>query len=265
MKAYLMYKNSDFDIKKKLPWNAQDLIQDLELNTMFNSMACGDEFLLDVVKRAVLCSLNDKDTILYRQNILKDCIKNPSVIRDIYDISVKAIDNEQKNYFGFYMHYPSAILHRSIVVLDMFFKLLKEIKNICDTNKYNFKSEGFTTFFKMIDDNLDDEYLKCVQEHLNYLKFNNGTLISAELGKGNKGINYTLRKSKENKSNWLKRIFTKKPPAFTMYIAERDQSGYDALNELKDRGLNYSADSLGQSTDHILNFLKCSELNQHFM
>ena len=73
MKAYLMYKDKDFDISQKLPSNEQALIQDLELNTLFDSMAAGDKFLFEVAKKTVLTGLNNGiETIKYRQNILKD-------------------------------------------------------------------------------------------------------------------------------------------------------------------------------------------------
>ena len=77
MKAFLMYRDHDFDLKRKLPSNEQALTQDLELNTLFNAMAQGDAFLLGVAKKPVLFSLSDPDTILYRQNILRDCLNNP--------------------------------------------------------------------------------------------------------------------------------------------------------------------------------------------
>ena len=58
MKAFLMYRDHDFDLKRKLPSNEQALTQDLELNTLFNAMALGDPFLFEVAKYAVLFSLN---------------------------------------------------------------------------------------------------------------------------------------------------------------------------------------------------------------
>ncbi len=80
MKAFLMFKDCDFGLKGKLPWNEQALIQDLELNTLFHAMALGDEFLFEVAKKTVLSGLsNDLNTILYRQDILKDCLKNPGL------------------------------------------------------------------------------------------------------------------------------------------------------------------------------------------
>ena len=72
MKALLMYRDRDFDLQRHLPPNAQALIQDLELETLFNAMALGDEFLLTVAKQALLGGVSsDLDTILYRQQILR--------------------------------------------------------------------------------------------------------------------------------------------------------------------------------------------------
>jgi hypothetical protein len=50
MKAFLMYKDRDFDIRQTLPRNEQALTQDLELNTLFNAMALDDKFLFEVAR-----------------------------------------------------------------------------------------------------------------------------------------------------------------------------------------------------------------------
>jgi len=94
----MMYRDRDFDPQRELPSNEQALIQDLELNTVFNAMARGDEFLFEVAKKAVFLGLNnDLNTIRYRQNILKDCLKNSSIVRDIYNIAVESIENKKRH------------------------------------------------------------------------------------------------------------------------------------------------------------------------
>ncbi len=259
MKAFLLYKDRDFDLSQPLPVNEKALTQDLELNTLFNAMALGDKFLLEVAKKAVLSSLRDLETIHYRRHILRDCLKNPAIVRGIYTIALGAVAREKKHYFGFLSTYPSTILHRSIDVLAMFAGMLKKLRNIADQYAGQFSSEGFTAFFAMLAKELDDEYFASVENHLQDLKFDDGVLVSAALGKGNKGSGYLLRKprdgkAQEKKQSWLKRLLAKKPPVYMIKIAERDEGGARALAELKNRGLNLVANALAQSADHILSF-----------
>jgi DNA mismatch repair ATPase MutS len=255
MKAFLMYRDQDFDLQRKLPVNEQALTQDLELNTLFNAMALGDKFLFEVIRKAVLSGVDDLDTIIYRQDILKDCLKNPSIVRNIYAIAVEAIEKKQKKfYFGIFSRYPAGILHSARDALQMFFDMLKQLKNIADEHVDKFESEGFRTFFAMLKKELDDEYFARLQDHLRELKFRDGVLISAELGRGNEGTGYILHRSQEKKQSWMERFFTQKPPAYTVRIHERDEAGARALGELKDRGINLVANALAQSTEHINSF-----------
>jgi DNA mismatch repair ATPase MutS len=253
MKAFLLYKDRDFDLQQQPPPNESALTQDLELNTLFNAMARGDKFLFEVASKAVLSSLDDLDTILYRQNILKDCLKNASLVREIYDLAVETIANEKKNFWGLLSNYRAAILHRSIDVLQMFAGMLKKLRSIGDENADKFESEGFTAFFAMLNRELDDDYFASVQNHLRQLQFRGGVLISAELGEGNKGVNYILRKPHE-KQGWVQQLFSERPPTYTFYIDPRDQAGNSALSELNDRGIHLAANALAQSNDHILSF-----------
>jgi DNA mismatch repair ATPase MutS len=264
MKAFLMYRDHDFDLQRQLPSNEQALTQDLELNTLFNAMAVRDEFIYEVAKKAVLSGLSDPDTIRYRQNILKDCLKNPSIVRDIYQIPIESIEDKKKHWLGIFGCSPGTILYTSIELLQMFVSLLRKLKNIADEHAEQFESEGFTAFFAMIKKELDDEYFASVQDHLRELKFRDGVLISAELGKGNEGTNYVLRKPQGKNRSWMKRVFAKKPPVYTFHIHPRDEGGARALSGLKDRGINLVANALAQSADHIDSFFKMLRIELAF-
>jgi hypothetical protein len=78
MKAFLMYRDRDFDVQQPLPPQAADLTQDLELDVLFKAMAAGDGFLLDVAKEVVLTGLTKPEEIVYRQQILIDCMRSPA-------------------------------------------------------------------------------------------------------------------------------------------------------------------------------------------
>ena len=71
------------------------LTQDLELRTLWNAMADGDEFLFEMAKCSVLSSLTDPDAIVYRQHVLADCIEHPEVIRQLYQLAIEALENER--------------------------------------------------------------------------------------------------------------------------------------------------------------------------
>ena len=255
MKAFLMYKDQDFDLKRPLPSNEGALMQDLELATLLDAMALDDAFLFEVAKAAILTGLtNDPGTILYRQDILKDCLKNPFIVTEIYHIAIGALERKRRDYWTLIHDYPSAILHNSIDVLRMLMTQLKRLRNIADQHTPRFESEGFTTLFATLRSELADDYFASIQENLQQLKFRGGVLISAQLGKGNKATNYALRKSKETDKLLLWRFLAQKPEVYTYFLHPRDESGAKALSQLNDQGVNLVANALAQSTDHIQSF-----------
>jgi DNA mismatch repair ATPase MutS len=209
-----------------------------------------------VAKVALLSSVTDLETILYRQNVFSDCLKNERIVRDIYQLAVEAIEGERKNYWSFWSRYPAGIVHRAVDVLQMFVGMLKKLRGIADQHAGRFESEGFSTLFAMLRQELSDDYFAVVEKHLKQLKFRGGALISAELGKGNKGRNYVLRKPHEDNRSWISRLFTEKPPSYSFQLAPRDEAGAQALAALNDRGVNLVANALAQSTDHILSFFQ---------
>jgi len=254
MKAFLMYKDLDFNPERELPPNEQTLTQDLALNILFEAMALGDEFLLKMAREAVLSSLNDPDSILYRQNILKDCIKNSSIVRDIYNEAVESIENRKRHWWGFSSRHPSSILYSSVEALKMLVGQLKKLKNMAVEHADKFDSEGFARFFAMLKSELGEEYFARIVGHLRDLKFRKGVLVSAELGKGNKAVNFVLHKPSGKEQSWIGRIFGQKTPVYAFRLHPRDENGAKALSDLKDRGLNLVANALAQSAEHILSF-----------
>ncbi len=253
MKAFLMHRDEDFDLERELPRNEAALTQDLELSTLFNIMAAGDKFLFDVARRALLSSLTDPGAIGYRQEILADCLEQPAIVREIYGLAVEAIQAERK-IWGWGMSSPDGILHKSMQVLELFVGFLKKLRMIADDHSGEFRSEGFARLFAMLAKELDDEYFQTIEDHLKELGFRRGVLVSAELGKGNKGVHYILRRPPRPQS-WIERISRRNRSGYTFEIAPRDDSGFSALSELRGKGINLVANALAQSADHILSFL----------
>lgn len=254
MKAHLMYRDRDFD-QQTLPLNEDALTQDLGLNTLFRAMACGDDFLFQIAKQAVLSGpRNDQQTILYRQAVVKDCLRNYPVVKNLYDIAVEAIEGKRRSWFGIFSRYPGSILLGGVELVHLFLGMLGKLRRVADEHSDEFESEGFKAFFALLKAELPDQYFATVKAHLAELKFRDGVLLSAELGEGNQGANYMLHKSTSKKPNWLRRMFTRRPPAYTFRLHPRDEAGARALGELRDRGIHLVATALAQSADHLYSF-----------
>jgi DNA mismatch repair ATPase MutS len=257
MNVFLLYKDRDIDMERQPLWNEKELTQDLEMTFLLKAMSREDDFLFEVARTTIFAGLeNDFDTIIYRQQILKDCLKNSSVVRSVYDISVEAIESRRNSWYGIFTKYPSSVLSGSIGIMELYLSTLKQLRVTADDSIEKFQSVGFRRFFAMIQAELTDEYLDEIQQHLNELRNRNGILISYELGKGNKGIDWRLRKLEVKPSNWFQKLFPPKSPYYSFDIHPRDESGAKALSQINDEGINLVANALAQSNDHILHFFK---------
>lgn len=258
MKVFLMYPEKDFDQEMKLPENSKALIKDLELNTLLKAMANEDDLIKDVVKKTILNSLTDISNIIYRQDILKDCLKNTKVVKDLYKLVIEAIDKKNNHYIGILRKSPTSILSGSVNLLKDFLEMLEKLRMMADNHKEEFDSEGFKQFFEIIQKQLNNQFFAEAEGHLEELKFRQGTFIKAELKEGNKGNNYSLLRN-EN-SNLFEHLWSKisfnSARSYRFSINSRDDAGFRAISEIKDRAVNYTANTVGQASDHILGFFE---------
>lgn len=266
MKAFLMYKDRDFDLQGQLPPNAQALIDDLNLGTLLEAMSLGDEFLYQVARTALLTSIGDAETIRYRQAVLRDCIANAELIRTLYALAVEALERERKEFFMLWRGTPGTVLYRSRGVLEMLLSMLAKLRAIAVENAGKFKSGGFLRLFRAIEEELDTAFFASAKAHLRQLQFRQGVLISAHLGKGNKGTGYVLHRAPARRQGWLRWVIgwlfegwlprRQGPDEYSFYLDPRDEGGARTLSELKDKGVNLAANTVAQSVDHILSFFR---------
>lgn len=249
-----MYPDRDFDTERELPGHEPDLSSDLELDILLRAMATDDKFLYEVARQGLHSGLVSQDDITYRQRVLADCVAQPGVIRDLYDVAVAAIIAEKRVLGWIFRDSPDTLTNRSQQVLAIYVDMFRRLRDIADANAANFRSDGFVRFFAMLAAELDDEYFAEMEAHLSELAFRRGTLISAGLGKGLKGRGYVLRRHPEQ--TWRDRIPGMNRSGYSFTIAERDETGMRTLSDLTSRGLNGTANALAQSADHIKDFFQ---------
>jgi hypothetical protein len=239
------------------------LTQDLELQTLWNAMAAGDEFLFEMAKRTVLSSLTDPDAIIYRQHVLADCLEHPEVIRQLYQLAVEALENERTVGGVWFTSGPDQILGRSVRVLKLQAGVLRRLRQIAGQQVAGFRSEGFTRFFAMLTEELADDYLQAVEQHLRELEFKRGVFESAELGKGLKSRGYVVRTPREQ--HWTERLpLGNRSQSYSFTIPPRDENGFRALEKIRGKGINLVANSVAQSADHVKSFFSMLRLELAF-
>lgn len=275
MKARLMFEDRDFEVDAALlesidrPWRARqakpperkepvgelDVIKDLELETLWEAMAAGDAVVNVSSRTAMLAGVVSVEQIRYRQAVLTDCLQQPEVVREIYGLAVEATAREREVPHSMFSHHGEGLLRRSITVLEMFVTVLEQLRKLAEERGSGFSSQGFTRFFDTLRRELDDDYFEEISQHLHELRFRDGVLVSARLGRASQGIDYVLRTARnENRGRFLLRRPGIKKPTYSYTVPARDEAGGQALGRLRDRGLTLVANALGQSTDHILSF-----------
>jgi hypothetical protein len=255
MKTHLLYRNRDFDWEQTLPSNHEALIQDLSLGTILNAMSGGDDYILEVSKRVMLAGVGDDlETIQFRQSVLKDCLQNSAVIGKMYDLAVDANERKRKQWFGVLSKSPGGILSGAVELLQVLIDILGKLRVVARENSRKFQSEGFITFFQMIEAELPDDYFEKVKTYLRELKFPEGVLVSAQLGEHMEATGHTLRRTTKAKPKFFQRVFSEGPPSYTFKINDKDDAGAKAIAELRDRGINVVANAVSQSAEHIMSF-----------
>lgn len=264
MKARLMLTDTDFQIQREARVGEEDLIADLELDVLWQSMAAGDEIVLESVRTAILEPLADPVQIRYRQAILEDCLANSQIVREIYQLSVQAVADEKQVYRSMFSNRGDALVRRSITVLELYRDALRRLRQLAETSADSFQSDGFARFFQSLRDELDDDYFQEIANHISALRFKNGVVATARLGKLGQGVDYILRV--RPRSHRILRFLPPSigQPSFSYTVPPRDEGGGQELAALRDRVLALVANSVGQSTDHITNFFKALRVELGF-
>ncbi len=253
MKAHLLYPDRDFDFEAALPPAHDDLVQDLELVTVLDAMAAGDDFLFEISTKVVLASLSDLEDIRYRQQILADCIAHPDVIRQMYDIAVGAL-RDRRGVWGFMSsQFPASILSGAVNQLEVLIARLSELRKLADDHADVFSSAGLRSLFSTLQHELDDDYFETLGRHLRQLRFREGVPMSAQLDRDNSGINYVLRLGNARRG-WRERIGIEPRSVYSFAIPPRDEAGAQALSDMTSRGINLVANAAARSADHVTSY-----------
>ncbi len=248
MKIHLLYKDQDIATVNHSCFDWEEISKDLETDVIINTMSKNDKIVENTCIKVLSNPLTDINAIRYRQDNLRDALANSKVIRELYSITLETEQKIKELYYWLDSNFLSSTFSSAINRLLVYTEMLKRLREIADLNITHFNSKGFHIFFSMLKDELSDEYLHKINEDLNDLKVNKGTIISASMGADLQGINYAL--CKRNPKGFFKR-WTFAP---SYILADRDNSGSRDFGDRCDRAINESTNVLAKSAEYLSDF-----------
>jgi hypothetical protein len=242
MMVQLLYE--DEERKPCRTKHEEELIQDLNLNVLFQAMSGSNSFLYETVKSVVLSGGTDIGTILYRQKILKDCMDNPAVIQEIYDIAAKAVidairyrEYTQPNYARVVP--VSVRVLKSVGLLEILVQKAEKLRDLLQSNQKCFQSKGLISFCDRFHKAFPEPFFPQVKKNiadLNYLCEGGRLILGAKIGKGLKGTGYVLRKLSRDAADQANRRKHPKTPQWNEIVLDNFSLASSA-REIEDAGL----------------------------
>jgi len=251
MNVFLMNRECEASPNADPIFGKNDLLNDLELDRILDSMAGGDSAVRDICSAALLHPLLSLEEIRYRQSSLRDALSFPQAVRSFYRAVVNAFEMKRNSWYWI-SAFPSVSTRyqEAVRLLDFYADVLRKLRGLADFYWDKFVSEGFGNLISMLRKELNDDYFREIRDLLFVLTHDSGILISASLGSHAQGVDYVLRQ-KESPRFWGGWLFA---PVFT--LAPRDDAGATDFSNRKDLALTDAADALTQAVEHIEGFLK---------
>ena len=188
MKVCLLYRDKERPDEESY-YDSASIVGDLGLEKIFQSASKKviyengevkgvekeDTYLRDTMKTVMLIPLTTKEQVEYRQKIVKDCIRNESFIRELYDSSSAMIRKWNELGRGgnqkFQQSNPTSKLITDIRVMHLFCDTLSEIKRLFDCWGEHFISEGLKDFDRDLHASFSKEREEFVRKILDDISF----------------------------------------------------------------------------------------------
>jgi hypothetical protein len=119
MKANLMYRDKEFNIKAEPCHGKDTLAADFELKRIISNMAQGDEIIRAACSSALFSTLKSIEEIRYRQENLQDAFRNPHAVRKLYEITVETEKKKRSSWNWLSSAYLSSTFSSATALLKI--------------------------------------------------------------------------------------------------------------------------------------------------
>ncbi|MBR4604854.1 MAG: hypothetical protein IKO41_01305 [Lachnospiraceae bacterium] len=200
MNSFLLYDQTD-KLMDPPYYDAKSIIQDLGLKALFLSAAkeviyeesgqvkkIGKEdlYVQDCMRKVMMIPLRTEEAIKYRQDVLRDFLENEDLIRSLYEISSKVLEEWNKLGRGVMEKMsnsnPAAKLISDIRVISLLTTHLHMIRDMLEERKEKLHSHGLRSLLKRLKEEYSEEREAYVQKILTDIDFYVGDRETEEFG-----------------------------------------------------------------------------------
>lgn len=215
MKVWLLFENSEYGVKQAM-MNRNEVIKDLNLDIIFKFMARNDKYIYQTARSVMTDCVTNQATVLYRQRILEDCLKNYEDFLEIYQITSQAMEESDRFLESVKKANPTklsgtvSVLH-SLELLGILVKHLEKLKDFIDSVKEKFTSPGMRAFYDRLVFDYSADFVEKVKSsigEMNFLTSGGEITFSGSIGQGLKAskliVNHLTREEiKKKKKNGI--------------------------------------------------------------
>ncbi len=200
MKAYLLYEDKEW-VNTNSYFDTQSIIQDLGLRILYmmaarevikegdkvKAIGAPDLWIEETMKRIMMVPLETEKEILYRQELLKDCLKEPEFIIELYRISKEVLkrwdDLGRRTKEKITSKNNLANLITDIHILQLFVQTLGEIKALFQKYDGRLEAAGWLALRNRLDEVFSDKQQEDWKRVLEDISFFVDTLAREEESK----------------------------------------------------------------------------------
>lgn len=193
MNVNLLYSHKDrTSAKPYFDWYG--MVKDLGLDALFDAAKKDailgnsrvvyseheDPFLAQTMKKVMCVPLDKKEDVLYRQEILKDCLRHEDFVGELYVLTSKVLTDWEKlgrkrNHTG--VQDTKAELITDIQVLRLLVSGMSDVKNLLFENLGGLSSRGFQALYERIHQEFSQDAQESLEKILQALSFYTDTSV----------------------------------------------------------------------------------------
>lgn len=233
-----------------------DRTADLELEHILNAMSRGDPLIRNVCRQVLDQPLQKEADILYRQEILQDCLAKPELIRSLYQICRNAGIQRKNAWYRLDSPYMSTVYSGAVTLLDIYMEALTELRRTVETAE--FFSRGLCSLSRMLRQELSEEYLEELRALRPDIANKKEMLISARFGPFLQGVSYVRRRPNPKSFH----LPWKRVPSSLLPV--RGTEELVDLTHRQDRAINDVANAMAQASDNVEAFTRQLQMELAF-